>query len=249
MKRKLPDIHEKRRQEQQESSYEIIKVISSIFPLGSTPFALFEAIFGHPATRRRDEFIQELAVRLATLEQKVAALNLGELLKNDSFITTAMHAFPIALRNHQKEKREALYNVILNAALSQDLDDSVQQLFLSFVDTLTVTHLKLLKTFHFYLKNGSKIPPGLGVDPETRITRDPAPVFMEMHFPGYTEREDLYQQFWRDLYIRGLVRSESIRMPDGHFDYLFIKNQPTELGEQFLHFIESPVELDEERAV
>src|SRR2546422_762130 len=55
-----------------------------------------------------------------------------------------MKASQVALRNHQADKRQALKNAILNAALPNPPDDARQQMFLTWVDQFTVWHLRVL---------------------------------------------------------------------------------------------------------
>ena len=58
-----------------------------------------------------------------------------------------MQASQAAIRNHQSEKREALRNAVLNAALPNAPEESIQQLFINQVDTFTVWHIRLLDLF------------------------------------------------------------------------------------------------------
>ena len=61
-----------------------------------------------------------------------------EKLKNDeNFISVMMNASQMALRTHQEEKLDALRNAILNVAKGEAPDESVQHLFLNFVDFFT----------------------------------------------------------------------------------------------------------------
>ncbi len=45
-----------------------------------------------------------------------------------------MHATIAVLRNHQKEKLEALQNAVLNSAMNIDVDENLQLLFWDLVD-------------------------------------------------------------------------------------------------------------------
>ena len=51
---------------------------------------------------------------LQNLEEKVKGLTIDTLQDNDAFITTVMRATQSAIRNHQKEKLEALRNATLH---------------------------------------------------------------------------------------------------------------------------------------
>lgn len=58
-----------------------------------------------------------------------------------------LQASVIALRTSQKEKLEALKNAILNIANGQNVDESLQIMFLSFIERFTVWHIRLLELF------------------------------------------------------------------------------------------------------
>lgn len=250
-KRSFSDILAKRRTEDAAVRQAMIRAGVKALPLGSSALEIID-LFKPSIAERRTYWLEELDSGLRDLEERFEEIDLRKLAKDPNFVTTVLHASVIAERNHRHEKIEALRNATLSAALPNAPEDSLQQMFLSLVDTLTVVHLRLLKVFHYFLENSNEIPQNLGIDPETRRTRDPAPAFMEQYFTGWKEREAMYQQFWKDLYLRGLVRKEEIQMPGiNNFVYLFIKNQPSALGKQFLSFIENPLMPNErpEKAV
>lgn len=66
------------------------------------------------------------------------------LANNDKFITILMQSSQIAIRNHQEEKLEALRNAVWKSALNISIEEDMQLMFLNFIDTFTVTHLKIL---------------------------------------------------------------------------------------------------------
>lgn len=75
-----------------------------------------------------------IAERLYELEKKVNGFRIESLKENQVFLTTVMHATTAALRNHQKEKLEALQNAVLNSAMNIDVDENLQLLFWDLVD-------------------------------------------------------------------------------------------------------------------
>ena len=89
-------------------------------------------------------------------------MRLEDLQSKDVFIDTVMHASLAALRNSQQEKIEALRNAVLNAALPNPPEESLQQIFLSLIDTFTVWHLRILHLFdnpsRWFSENGRQIP-------------------------------------------------------------------------------------------
>ncbi len=58
-------------------------------------------------------------------------IRLEDLQSNEQFISTVMQVSQIVLRTHQAEKRTALRNAVLNAALPQAPEDALQQVFLT----------------------------------------------------------------------------------------------------------------------
>jgi hypothetical protein len=59
-----------------------------------------------------------------------------------------LQATSIALRNHQKEKLEALRNAVVNSVLPSSADDDIKLMFLDLVDELKVSHLRLLRLLY-----------------------------------------------------------------------------------------------------
>jgi hypothetical protein len=57
-----------------------------------------------------------------------------------------MHATQAAIRNHQKEKLEALRNAVLNSAEKNALDEDIKLMFVSLIDTFTPWHLRILSS-------------------------------------------------------------------------------------------------------
>jgi hypothetical protein len=67
---------------------------------------------------------------------------------NESFLTVVLQATSIALRNHQKEKLEALRNAIINSVLPSSANDDIKLIFIDLVDQLKVPHLRLLRMLY-----------------------------------------------------------------------------------------------------
>lgn len=120
--------------------------IASIPVVGAAASELFTVILAPPLEKRRVEWMNDVAERLKELEER-GELNLEDLQDNEIFITTVMQASQAAIRNHQSEKREALRNAVLNAALPHAPEESLQQYFITLIDTFTVEHIRLLDFF------------------------------------------------------------------------------------------------------
>lgn len=207
--------------------------LSSIPLLGAAATELFGLIVVPPLERRRSEWMREVGEALSRAHTE-KAIDLEQAANDDYFLDTVLQATRLALCNHQKEKIRALRNAVVNAAAPQAPSGSLQQFFLRLVDEFTVWHLRLLRLFH---------------DPETSLTeyRTPWPNhhmdrlshIVEAAFPELRDRRDIYDQCWRDLYIRGMVSTEHLhtKMTDSGPT----SKQTTDLADQFLRFITSHI--------
>ena len=118
----------------------------SAIPIVGGPIAELISLVWEPAlSKRRDAWLKEIADNLESLTEKIDEFKIENLADNETFITTTIQASQAAIRNHQKEKLEALRNAVLNSALGIDLDDDLQLFFLSLIDNITVSHIQALK--------------------------------------------------------------------------------------------------------
>jgi hypothetical protein len=190
--------------------------VSGIPVLGSPAAELFGMITAPILGRRRDEWFEELRLRLNELSRKVEGLS--EALTEDAFVSALAQATHVALRTHQAEKLEALRNAVLNVAVGRSPSDDLQLIFLNLVDSFTPTHLQVLKQF---VRRDSEI-----------ITR-------------LRERQpELIDLAVRDLRDRSLLRDARLyaaRNRDFPPGSLIAQDfQITDFGKQFLDFITTP---------
>lgn len=137
------------------------------------------------------------------------------------------------MRNHQKIKREALKNAVLNSALRSEPDESLQQMFITFVDEQTEWHIILLKFFES--PETSLKAYGVTI---SEISMGGLNTVLEKVFPELKEKKSFYNLVWKDLHIRGLVNTENLQTsmsPSG-----LVAKRTTEIGDRFLKFISSP---------
>jgi hypothetical protein len=178
--------------------------------------------------------MKEVGEALKNLEEKKGVV-LEALQNKDSFIDVSIEATQIAIKTSLKEKKEALKNAILNSALPDSPEQSLQKMFLSFIDTLTVWHLKLLELFN---------------DPPTYIEKHQVNMgsasmgamshLVEKAFPDLRGKRDLYDLIWKDLHSRALVNTDGLHtMMTGSG---IVAKRTTKIGALFLDYIKSPVE-------
>jgi hypothetical protein len=194
--------------------------------IGSVPYAgnaaaeFFQILVQPSLERRRDEWMNDVADRLKKLEEE--GLTIEKLQAKEQFVSALMQATQISMRTHQKEKREALRNAVINSAKPNPPDEAMQQMFLAFVDNFTEWHIRLLKLF-----NAPPPVPGLSMGGLSTV--------LEHYYPEVRGRREFYDQVWRDLYIRGLVIGE--HMHGTVSGRGLTQQQTTQMGAAFIKFI------------
>jgi hypothetical protein len=175
--------------------------------------------------------MEDVASALDELTNK-ANITLEQLLSNEQFLDTLLQATQAAIRTHVAEKREALRNATVNAALPASPDEALQSMFISLVDQFTVWHLRLLK----YAQDPRRWFQELqGFLPDVN---EPAPeVVFPMAFPEASVSSDFLMQVWNDLFQRGLVvQSRPAQWVHPHE----LDKATSPLGDQMLSFIQQP---------
>ncbi|MGB7296678.1 MAG: hypothetical protein WBC70_13925 [Candidatus Aminicenantales bacterium] len=206
-------------------------ILSEIPLAGGLASEIFNLVIAPPLAKRRDKWMESIAEGLKDLESKIEGFKIEYLVGNDSFITTVMHASQTALKNHQEEKLNALRNAVLNAAIPSAPEEDLQLMFLSFVDTLTSWHIRILKYFDD--------PKRWGKEQNIKFheLEFGAPAHaLEDAFPELKGKRAFYDLIIRDLYSRGLMSIESLRTTmtkQGIF-----ASRTTDIGERFIAFIE-----------
>lgn len=202
--------------------------LSAIPVAGGPATELFSVVIAPPLAKRRDKWMTEIGEGLRRLEEE-QELNLAALSGNDEFIDIVMSASAAAIRTANSSKRGALRNAVLNTAVGRSPEESLAQVFVSLVDQFTDWHLKILTLFQ-----------NPEVHNSTYNVSSGSPVGLIHHvYPHLGDQRKLYTQVWRDLYQRGLVKSDSdilFTSMTGTPSGVFAK-RTTELGDNFLAFI------------
>lgn len=204
--------------------------LGSVPVVGAVAVELLQLLLAPPLEKRRTQWMEEVAQTLQELERN-RGIRLEDLQANEVFIDTVLHASQVVLRTSQEEKRRALRNAVLNAALPHAPEQSLQQMFLNFVDTFTVWHLRLLKLFHnpkAWFAANKKPFPDLYMGGLNHV--------LTSAYPGL--ERGFYDQVWRDLYLSGLVSTDGLHtmMTAQGLE----AQRASDLGSQFLRFIEEP---------
>jgi hypothetical protein len=234
-------------QDKGDTAYAAGRALLSAIPVaGGAAVELFQFIITPPIEKRRNDWMKEIGQAVQNLEQN-KGVAMEELKSNDVFIDTLLQASQIALRNSQEEKREALKNAVLNVALPDSPEQALIQVFLEWIDIFTVWHLKILSLIDEPEKH-LRVSSELDMDElkqqwlrEREASSDLETggfiLFLEAIYPELNEKKSFYPQIVRGLYAHGLISIEDLRniLWDG-----ILVRRSTELGVQFLRFIENP---------
>lgn len=197
--------------------------LSAIPMVGGAAAELFQNLVQPPLERRRQEWMEYVGEELKRLEAK--GMDLERLQNDDRFISTVMQASQIAISTHEKLKREALRNTVINVAQGQAPDEAMEHMFLQWIGTLAPLHIQILSVFQAPEPPGKRNMGGLSS-------------VLESHFPELRGRREFYDQVWADLYSRGLVNTNGLHTTMSGSG--LASKRTTTLGDEFLRFISHP---------
>ncbi len=210
----------------------VLKGLASAIPTAGGPISvLLETVFAPPIERRREKWFKHLAEVVSEIEQRFAEISREMLSQNEVFVTVALQATQIALRNHQEEKLQALRSAVLHAGLASGPDEQLQLMFLRFVDELSPAHLGLLALFddpNFWMKRHAIQNPGWRIG-------NPS-IIIEHCFPNLRDRRELYEQLVRDLQVRGLL-SQSQFLDMTMSGTGMAESRTTQMGRSFISYV------------
>ncbi|MGD0976162.1 MAG: hypothetical protein ABR866_18925, partial [Candidatus Korobacteraceae bacterium] len=174
------------------------------------------------------------------IEAKAEGFRVENLAQNEEFVSAAIQITRSVISTHKQEKREALRNALLNIALGRAPNEDMQQMFLSYLDSLTGWHIRILAFFRNpqeALENAAK-PTKAYQGPPNFYMGSPAQV-MERMYPELKGQQAFYDQVVRDLFTRGLFSSDSLH---GMMTVQgAIAKRTSDKGDEFLAFIANPV--------
>ncbi len=123
---------------------------------------IFNAIVKSPIEKRKQEWVESITAGLIELEKKVESFSIDELKNNEVFISVLLEASQIAIKNHQKEKLNALKNGVLNSATTstasgfeKDMEERRKIQFLYLIDRMFPEHIEILKYFSKKMGGGT----------------------------------------------------------------------------------------------
>lgn len=169
--------------------------------LGGALVEIFTSVIESPLNKRRTETIIQIGGVVNSLIERGVVTEDG-LRDNEAFVSTVAEVCSISLRNHQKEKLAALKNAVENSALPSCPGDDYRQIFLSFIDSCTVTQIKILEWLDDPAKSFENLETG---DPEQYIALQDLAPFFAVPDADY----EFYLINLQDLYKRGLVMTDN----------------------------------------
>lgn len=204
--------------------------VSSIPIVGGAAAEFFQAVIVPPLRKRQADWMEDIAEGVRELEERQECV-VDDLRDNEAFLDTVLHASQVVTRTANEDKRKALRNAVLNATMPNPPDESKRQLFIQFVDTLTIWHIRLLE---------------LLVDPLPWFQRhEKQPVQINIvgtlkriilcAYPDLQGEDDFIDQCVSDLQGRGLLTNFNYHMNmSGEGVYAA---RGTRLGQQFIEFV------------
>jgi len=214
---------------------EIGRAAASLVPVAGGPLqVVFENFFASPIERRKEAWLQQLADVLKDVEDRVAELTPEKLAQNEAFVTMAMQASQIALRNHQQAKLEALRNAVLNAALPNPLQEDEQMIFLRLIDQLSLWHLRVLSVFDDpvqWMERHGVPNPGWGMGGPSTV--------LEHCLPELRGQRETYEQIVRDLQSEGFLGQGQFLQVTMTGEGM-VSSRTTDRGKRFIKFITAP---------
>jgi hypothetical protein len=209
-----------------------VRAIVSLIPVGSAALEFFNNFFAPPLEKRRQKWMEAVAEAIRKLEQQ-QGIKVEDLQHNESFITTVMQATQIALRSHEHEKLDALRNAMLNSALPLATDDSLQQMFLAWVDRFTVWHLRILALYDdpkgWFAARNWKFP---------AFMNSSLGPLLAAAYPELKNQHPFCELLAKDLWNSGLINTDGLNAmttaPGAGVSWT------SDIGKRFLRFITEP---------
>jgi hypothetical protein len=177
-------------------AHALTKAGLSVIPVvGGPAVELFQLLVQPPLERRRTVWMEQVGQKLLELEAQ--GLDLSKLQENEQFVTAVMQASSAAIRTHQQAKLDALRNAIIHIAIGEAPEETFQHILLGFIDEFSEMHFRVLAFAH-----GPVAPAGLTMGSLANVLED--------NIPALRGQNTLYNQIWKDLYVRGLVSTEGL---------------------------------------
>jgi hypothetical protein len=126
--------------------YNGLKAATSSIPVfGPLTEFFIDTYISPPATKRTRNFLDAVVEELNEVKSKIGSVDF----ESPVFLTTFLRASQIARCTHQEQKLQALRNVVLNSSIPRDLEDDILAMFLNWIEDFTALHISTLKHLHY----------------------------------------------------------------------------------------------------
>ncbi|HCB9836013.1 TPA: hypothetical protein M2Q89_000721 [Escherichia coli] len=198
-----------------------VKVALGAVPyIGGALAEVFSSVIESPFQKRKHEWMKRVVEAIHDLQE--SGIQIDTLKDNEAFISAVFYASHLAMKTHQDEKLNALKNAIENVALNVEKDEVYQQVFLNYVDTLTVLHMRLLR----FAKNPN---------PPSNMMMGSLESIFDKQNTDLNYNREFINQAWKELYNNGLIDIESMNMHSSSGGLR--ESRLTDLGKRFTKFI------------
>ena len=183
--------------------------------------------------QRRDEWLENLAIAVETLGERVDGFTANVLADNPLFVDAVVSAVRTVEHTHQEEKLAALRNAVLNSTLPGAPDADMQAILLGMVDRLTPSHLRFLTMWNdpsAWFHGHHLAQPQAGMIASRTQT-------VEAGLPEMRDRKEFYLQIAYELNSAGLMTANV----QGNVSGTALMDRLTSgLGRQLVDFISPP---------
>lgn len=210
------------------------RALISLVPILGAPIEeVLSLVLAPSVSRRRDEWLKELADMFEELRSRVDGFRVEDLGKNEAFVTAVIQTTRIAASTHQEEKRKILRDALLNIALGTGPDEDTQQIFFGIVESFTVSHILVLDVLW---RGAGRMTGALWDQNRVPMNARTYAAAIDVLVPELKGRVDLVKYILSDLRSRGLTELNSLSgsFPTG--------GTITGMGAQFLRFVLHPDE-------
>jgi hypothetical protein len=224
------------RQTTADTGHAIARATAQLVPVvGSAAVELLNHVVMPPLERRRDDWMATVAAALRSHDVRLE--DIGE---RQELLDTFLQASASAIRTSSEEKRAALRNAVVNAALANedaDTDAARRQVMLRLVDDFGVWHLRILDLFNDPINWFG----GRAIELPRRDPRGHPPLnwvdLIDVAFPPMKSQLELLAIITNDLARAKLIEADPLRSGSSVAPY---RKLTTNFGETFVSFVRAP---------
>lgn len=192
---------------------------------------VLDAAVGAPLEKRRLAWFKSMAAALNDFSMRFEGFDPRDLAENEHFIDTVVATTAAAMRTHSEEKRRVLRNVVLNSAVGVEIDDVLRGTFLSYAETFSPAHIKMLQLLHDPRSREDIVAAAQGgANSSLRAV-------MLRAMPEFESHPDLLGRVFQDLSAATLVQGDFDRITNAGS---LLDRKTTLAGEAFVQFVNEP---------